>query len=187
MEIRNGLSTPSHSWDKALVFHLVHLGWNSLTPGIRCRQSQQWGLVCLHPHKHLNIVAWKAASRDWEGKGRLGITASQPLLSAYSQEINDCRSQYHALSPFEVDSYRFRFWGPRLKQTILEWSTRTSELAWVVPILFQAGSFKEAVWFNTAHRRAISAYQHFPRGSIVPFSGNSSWRQRSVYSRTEAC
>lgn len=134
LENRYGLSTPSpllgQGFSLSSCAPWLHFSdsWDRI-PSVSAVRSPTPPPSCLHLHKHLNIIAWKAASRDWDGEGRLGITASQPLLSAYSQEINDCRSQYHALSPFELDSYRFRFCGPPcLKQTILEWSTRTSEL-----------------------------------------------------------
>lgn len=104
------------------------------------------------------------------GEFRLGITTSQQLLLACSQERNDYRSQYLALSPLNQIINGFRFCVPPscLKRTILERSTRnfSVSLFLVVQILIES-EVSGKQFALTLHAEASSC-QHFPHGSKSP-------------------
>lgn len=98
-----------------------------LSAGTRHHQSQQVKSPkppprSLHPHKRLNIVAWKLCH---------GTEVRRGAWPQASQHIpRKSVTAGHNIGPifFEPHSYRFGFCGPPcLKWTILEWSTKTSE------------------------------------------------------------
>lgn len=101
--------------------------WWLLEPDII--SISKWGLPSLHPAAFIPTgilcCCLEAASWDWVGSWGLAA-ASRQLLLVYSQELNECRSQYRALSVLNQILNRFRFCSSPtcLKWTILEWSTK---------------------------------------------------------------